>query len=542
MNQVFDYRPYFDIALNQIRMIRDPHATQRELIGLGWYSVLQQQVINIGGHDYEKHVDTIEGAREATKICIYNILIRLIKDRAPYCSVLIMSSDQHEAARKPFVFKDTRSNTLIVVKDIGEGITWVTDDYVPDDINVLMHKTNSSSYKQVYLLHDYAYLQFVGHNDNCDDPGRGCNAYSFPWLFDTYFGNGEYKYFKAALDVYLKDVEDYLGYTVMRSLTPTVLVNFRRIVQHSIETFNYNQIINKTIINKFGKKAWIKDLAECDKIEGQFFSQNIYSLLLDGTDFSESLITAEWLLDSMSKAHAIDLTVIGTGYFKAAEQLIFRLVRLYSPNFDIKSNLGDYATYYKDNRERILRRDLHWSTRKYVYEAIFEYADLRNGYFHKDNIHDRNRILDIRNATYIIMYLLLGCHYFTSNDYQVLGLDTQKKQNDFSKLQEYITFHLGGNFCILSDNDCEQWLVADTPFRPNLNQYINTQCICFRDLIAKTPVIITENNLPKRMWSGRLDIIPDKTVKLGGMVKETLVFDNGLFVGPSIVEEDGFTY
>ena len=89
MNQVFDYRPYFDIALNQIRMIRDPHATQRELIGLGWYSVLQQQVINIGGHDYEKHVDTIEGAREATKICIYNILIRLIKDRAPYCSVLI---------------------------------------------------------------------------------------------------------------------------------------------------------------------------------------------------------------------------------------------------------------------------------------------------------------------------------------------------------------------------------------------------------------------------------------------------------------------
>ena len=184
----------------------------------------------------------------------------------------------------------------------------------------------------------------------------------------------------------------------MRSLTPTVLVNFRRIVQHSIETFNYNQIINKTIINKFGKKAWIKDLAECDKIEGQFFSQNIYSLLLDGTDFSESLITAEWLLDSMSKAHAIDLTVIGTGYFKAAEQFIFRLVRLYSPNFDIKSNLGDYATYYKDNRERILRRDLHWSTRKYVYEAIFEYADLRNGYFHKDNIHDRNRILDIRNA------------------------------------------------------------------------------------------------------------------------------------------------
>lgn len=150
--------------------------------------------------------------------------------------------------------------------------------------------------------------------------------------------------------------------------------------------------------------------------------------------------------------------------------------------------------------------------------------------------------MDIRNATYIIMYLLLGCHYFTSNDYQVLGLDTQKKQNDFSKLQEYITFHLGGNFCILSDNDCEQWLVADTPFRPNLNQYINTQCICFRDLIAKTPVIITENNLPKRMWSGRLDIIPDKTVKLGGMVKETLVFDNGLFVGPSIVEEDGFTY
>ena len=85
------------------------------------------------------------------------------------------------------------------------------------------------------------------------------------------------------------------------------------------------------------------------KIGAQFFTIREFCKTTD--DFAESLITAEWLRDSMRKAHAIDLTVIGTGYFKAAEQLLFSLAKLRFSNVDEKETFGNFAHRYQKNQK-----------------------------------------------------------------------------------------------------------------------------------------------------------------------------------------------
>lgn len=542
MGKEFDYSYYFNVALDEVMMIRNPHAIDKESINLGGQRLNKQQIINIGGDEFDNYQSIILGARESTKRCIYNIVAHLITECAPYCKIVVLSKDRVGMVRLPFVFIDTKTNCLMVIREIEKGLRWQTDDYVPDDIKPIIEKTGVSSFKDVYMVHDYAYLQFVGHNDDESDPSRGCNAYSFKWMFDTYFGVGEYTKFKSAWAEYRKKVDAYLGYTAMRSLNTAALVNFKKTTERAISTFDYLQILKRPITNVKNKTYYINSQEEIRKLSKQFLDQRVYMVLLGNRDFSESIITAEWLLDSMRKAHAVDLTVIGTGYFKAAEQLLFDLVKLQDPSFSKDSTLGDYATFFKNNEFSMLRNDVHWSTRKYTIESIYAYAKLRNGYFHKDNIHDINVIKNIRTATFILAFLLLGCSNLTTADLAQLGIPDESDYDDFSKLCEYVDFHLSDMFCIEMDDGTERWLAADTNLRPRFAKYKGTKCACLYDPITKESTVITKENTPKRMWIGRLNIIPAKTIKFDGWVKEYLVFENGRFVGPSIVDEEGFDY
>ena len=538
-----DYNMHFNIALDEVMMIRNPHGVDQESLKLGSQILNQQQFINIGGDEFDDYQSVIMGAREATKRCIYNIVAQLINEKAPHCKIIVLSKDRVGMVRLPFVFIDTKINCLLVLREMSKGLRWQTDDYVPEDIKPIIEKTGISTFKDVYILHDYAYLQFVGHNEDTSDPSRGCNAYSFTWLFDTYFGSDEYIQFKEALKSYREKVDAYLGYTAMRSLNSAALVNFKKVTERSITAFEYKQILTRPIPNpKNNRSYYINGPEELKKLSRQFFDHKVYMTLLGTRDFAESIITAEWLLDSMKKAHAVDLTVIGTGYFKAAEQLLFDLVRLEDPTFSKDSTLGDYATFYKNNEFAMLRNDVHWSTRKYTIESIYAYAKLRNGYFHKDNIRDITIIKNIRTATFILFFLLLGCSNLSSASLKQLGTPDASEFDDFTKLCEYVDFHLGEIFCVETGEGVEHWLTADTTLRPRFAKYKGTKCACLSDPISKASYVITTGNMPVRVWAGRLNIIPAKTIQFDGWVKEYLVFENGKFVGPSIVDEEGFNY
>ena len=131
------------------------------------------------------------------------------------------------------------------------------------------------------------------------------------------------------------------------------------------------------------EKQFVLVMPEFNKMRQQFIERKHFLLMLGNHDFAESFITAEWLRDSMKKAQAIDLTVIGIGYFKTVEQLLYEILDLSNcDGLKVESNLGAMAHVFKDNIENttLIRPDLTFKTRKFIKEMIFEYADLRNSY------------------------------------------------------------------------------------------------------------------------------------------------------------------
>ena len=178
MSQLFDYQLFFSKALARIKDLRDPYTNRPESEAI-WNSILQQQVVNIGAADFTRPMDVIDMANSISIVCIYNILVSLIAERASYCKILAFTkNDIQTVAHTPFVFVDTKVNRLVVVKNIEKDIALITKDYVPKEISELMQKTGTTSYDQVYLLHEKAHLQFVGPNNDLSNTLHGKNIHS----------------------------------------------------------------------------------------------------------------------------------------------------------------------------------------------------------------------------------------------------------------------------------------------------------------------------------------------------------------------------
>lgn len=546
MSQPFNYNKFFEMAIDQIKQLRSPHATSLTHQTLGWHIIQSQAITNIGGDEYDRYAQIIPTTRAITHNCVLNILWQLLSERAPQCKLIPPKSEQLNNSGIHFAFVDSENHYLVIVTDKEPDILCVADDHVPNGVVQLLRATGAPSYKHVYLLHDYAYLQYVKHTVDTDDPGHGCGAYSLSWLFDTYLGKGEYLLFKDALLAYKKQVDELLGYTLVRVLNSSALEKFRMITEKELLKFNYAQVDTITVISEKRDqlpKPCNLEPGEYDKLRRQFIEKIKYKVLLGQNDFAESLITAEWLRDSMRKAQAIDLTVIGTGYFKAAEQLLFSLAKLRFSNVDEKETFGNFAHRYQKNQKLLFHNDLLPSTREYVYESIYSYAKLRNGYFHKHNIHDPNRIEEIRTTTFLLMFLLLGSQKLSGTDLAKLGAPTLHNYSQFNKFCDYVEFHSYDFFCLEPDGFPDQWVqpieMASIP--ASIKGATTSRCLYFFNLSTKNVFRITEKNLPKRIWIGKLAIKQTTQISLD-LVKEKLLFENGRYSVPALVDELGFEY
>ena len=240
---------------------------------------------------------------------------------------------------------------------------------------------------------------------------------------------------------YIRAVKDYLGYIQVKALTPNAMASFRLLVESHFLEFAYKESC-EPVTNRFNKTFVLED-ASYQSIREHFIDRKCYLVMVGTNDFAESFVTAEWLRNSMGKAGAIDLTAIGLGYFKAVEQLMYALICLHKNEGktikaagskdriplndaniranEIDTSLGSMAKLYKDYL-RMCRCDIDYRAKCYIREALFGYADLRNGYLHKDNIHDMARIDEIRTSSIRLIFLLLGAHELDEVSQEQLGM------------------------------------------------------------------------------------------------------------------------
>ena len=563
MEKKFNYSSLFEQALSRIKSLRAPRADRLEVKDLQWDIVQEQALFNFGGEDFEKSVTVYKGANSISVSCLHFIIGQLFKmyDYSTEDVAIDPSGNERVFGRVRFAFKDNRSKTLLLFKDIEDSSLWKKMDGEPDAICELMQQNACEKCKYIYLMFDYAYLQLVGHNDDESDPGRGYNLYSLKWFFEEYFGQEEYEQFNIAVTAYISEVNSYIGYVTIKTLIPSSLINFRKNVERTLVNFEYEQLLTIKY-NGFELRE-----EEYKKIRKQFLDDRTLLTLLGSKDFAESLITAEWLYDSMKKAKAIDLTIIGMGYFKAVEQLLYDLICLHKnqgltirkdysrkdlppeiplndQNINDKAidvTLGSMAVFVRDNAQVLFRNDLAWKTKKFVREAIFKYADLRNGYFHKDNIHQPERIEEIRDVSFYMFFLLLGAYDLSEDSLVNLGL-SQIVQNDYYRLCEYVDYHSGMLFVLDLGYGEDQYGIACADLFTKVveNRYVQYSGVYFKEIQGRT-FRFTEGNLPKEIYLGKFEFERSELVS-AEPVKVKKIFENGKYVGPSIAEENEIGY
>lgn len=430
-----------------------------------------------------------------------------------------------------FVIFDACTKELYFFREIEER-AFMLGENLPSEIETIMQSKGATDYKFIYFLKDKAYVQQMGYDLELEDVGKGTVAYPLLFFFERVFGKEEAKQFSSAFEEYLKAVDETLGYSVTKTLTADASINFRNIVESKIVKYNYEHIKELNL----GK--YIIDKRDIPKLINQFIDKKYYRVLLESKDFAESFVTAEWMYDTMKKAQAIDLSVVALGYFKTIEQLLFEVIKLFHSGPELSEDdftLGTIATYYK--RFNSYEDSIHPFTRSYIKEYIFHYKDLRNGYSHKHNITDKDKIDEIRNATYDLIFLVLGSHKFNDERLSKLGYVEREYENDFYYLCEYMNYHAGDAFYVYA-GDREIMCCANNDVHLiNKGKYLEYSGVYILDMVSKKEYRITENDLPTKVVLGRVAIVGKHKIEKLSIEKIKTIFEDGKFLGPRIIDE-----
>lgn len=542
VDKQFNYKYLFDQALVKIKSVRDPRATRADLSDFRWHEVEQEIMFDFEGGALRKYENIADAANKITISCLHFMIINLMLDYDYQVSEIKMQKKQQDGLLKSHLFTLVNKNAkeLLIFKSIEECPFSKLPDREPEEIQGLMKTAEAESCKYIYFLFDKAYLQLVGHNADESDPGRGFNVFSIKDYFKAYFGDDEYSRFEAAFKDYIREANDYIGYGIIKTLSKNSLLTFRKVTENEILIFSYEDLMG------IRAKQYELDESEFNKIRKQFIEEKRFLVMLGSGDFAESLITAEWLRDSMKKAQAIDLTAIAMGYFKAVEQLLYEILEVKGcDGLTEESNLGAMAHVFKDNIENtdLIRSDLFFPTRKYIRESIFDYKDLRNGYLHRHNIHDWEKIEHIRQASFNMVFLLLGGCNLSEAELSELGY-SEEAFTDYYRLCEYVNFHSGELFYLDFADGREEtmWIsVADRNARLDGNKTVYSG-VYFKELSGEGKIWgFREEHLPKRISLGKF--VFANTIGIGiTPVKIKTVFEDGKFVGPSIAEEEKLDY
>ena len=150
-------------------------------------------------------------------------------------------------------------------------------------------------------------------------------------------------------------------------------------------------------------------------------------MLLGNRDFAKSFLTSEWLFKKYFSLEEMDNTFIVAGYLKSIEQLLWDIISLVgqgrpirggtvganSPSNHIDTTLGSLQGFLTDYDNDDLFSTVFHTSKHFVMNYLgAQLSDwrskYRNGFFHKHNLEDREKIDAIRDETFFLYLLILG--------------------------------------------------------------------------------------------------------------------------------------
>lgn len=322
-------------------------------------------------------------------------------------------------------------------------------------------------------------------------------------FFETFFSESIFTEYLSSVRQAISEAYKYVGFQTISNLTsqklPFFIDGMLNDIRNTVFCDQQYQVMGKI------EKRWIKEkyndpqnifLQDDYKIMNQRFFENKRFLAMCGaSDFAHSLITSEYLYQTMKDNNQFDFTAIVCGYLKSIEQLLHKLVLFTVTNHTgelwIKSKGNDKRnpqnfTYLEGRTARHVKfetgleryfdttfaalvnllddNENGWNVSKGAKNAITVrlaiYCDeCRNEHFHKDNINTIVEVENIRKNTLLLFYYVLGGYKLTDK-YDEDNEELQIIDRSFEELYNKIMQFGCGEYYILEFSDGEEILVA----------------------------------------------------------------------------------
>ena len=558
-------------ALSRIKRQRDASELQSVEKDSSLREVFDLELFKFKDDDAAGYDFTLRQAEEIAFEMFSEVIISLLKEYdIPAKQIKV---DRRQAMRmKTLIFLTERDETLHLFRALG------TPELPGSEINSMVVATGAKRMRQTLLTYDYAYRTMFNHNHDENDPSRGTGRYSIHDFFKDYFDEEEYNAFKRFEADFTKSVRDYLGFKVTRTLTTNTLYSFKRRVAFMLKE---GKEYDEDVLNRIETKqlSLIKDSFLQEGHYKAMLAKGVkYDFLDYDINFAQSFVTAEWLFDNMQEAGSIDYTSVAMGYFKSIEQLMFAVVLLHEGGGrELKKNkaynqyekitsdnikadaldttLGSLVGFFRYFHNRDLFRDLiEDDTKDIILDYFSGVKELRNGYFHKENLNEWDVVISARKMAYTIAMFILGAYNYSSEDKKALNIPDVVKGNDFTDLCEYMTYNSDQLFYFSMNGEdlVPGFSVSDEEL--TFNEYGDPKFsgVYLRPLggIGSEKVVVpiqqrsilspgetkkyTEETLPVKIYTGEMKPCSEGMEFSGAL---DLIYDNGKYYLPELKDK-----
>ncbi|MCQ2087059.1 MAG: hypothetical protein MJZ37_03195 [Bacilli bacterium] len=450
------------------------------------------------------------------------------------------------------VFLLVCSDTLFIFKKYG------MQNYLNQELlKEIKNRSGIKNHKYIALIEGNAYSDILNHNDDVNDESRGTNCFSLKYFFDLVFGKGEYPLFKSYFNKYSDLVKEYFGIAVVKTLHPNTLFSYKDDLRKKLKEFDYRKYESR-----FSEHHISDD--QLKLLHQQFIDEKYYELLIGNSEFARCFLTSDWLYSSFGNlAGSIDLTAISMGYYKALEQFMFEMISMYTIDKgyqdrkitfpkrlvpltddlirdDKKSfTFGPMAKFLTSSFNKdIIRDGIEEETVLFGYDVINNIKEQRNGFFHKDNITDWEKIENDRVLAFTSFFILLSlfkfppaCNLSPSNysrdDFELICEHFDNLARNFDPLELPIIY-------INTEDSYNFYLVDPDPSRNFAEdgqiEYSGLYIHSLSDNGIKKMRINSDEMKKLTIRQGRLKISKDLPITIRPTGPENMIVDHGRFV------------
>lgn len=501
------YEYFFNETLKN-RIIGDTASvSQTDIIDDCKNDIESKRLFDVSGDSFAAQKAIIEGKYYWVEICVLKIIMNLLKRYGvKYNEVYYPYNNEKYSI---CIEQNGKVTECYFLYDIFYGENNRTDY---DEIAQKLYSNKSSDvdFVKIYIFRDGITmfdLAALAYSKVEKDNNLKVDIDPLRVFFEEYFNEYEYECFIEYVYDFNEKARNHIGYRTVAVPSPEMIKNFKGRKSHMLEAYKFSENMLELVS---------KD--DIQKLEYNFKKRKMYQALISEQDFSNSFITSEWAYDMFSSFMGeLDLTGIASGYLKSIEQLLFCLLKLHKGeagrkvnvyNENGKKKLQDLLLSTEDDRiESTLRAlqtffehngdlfDVRKKTKGFITDSIYDWsAKNRNGYFHKDNLHDEGVLAEIREKTIFLYYLILGGVKITDEQRMQIGIIDEENDdlsNSFNVRYDIFTDWLkniilydvplngdGMMFVMVEQDYYNRWLIV--PYRiksPSIEDLVDiTKC------------------------------------------------------------------